>query len=110
MKESKMVENSPRTGTEHAGSSKPINVSFVVYEAAQSRLERVIKRLWITTIILIILLVGSNIAWLIYESQFEYYDETTITQEAENESGDIIMNGTGELTIDGQSEADNINE
>lgn len=82
------------------------SIPFVAYEASQSRLERIIKRQWILCIILIVLLVGSNIAWLIYESQFEYYEET-VTQEAENNDGDIIMNGTGELTINGQSEADN---
>lgn len=82
------------------------NIPFVVYEASQSRLERIIKRLWILCITLIVLLVGSNVAWLIYESQFEYYEET-VTQEAENNEGDIIMNGTGELTINGQSETNN---
>lgn len=108
MKESKMVENSPRTGTEGMENEKGINIPYIAYEAAQSRLERIIKRLWITTIILIVLLVGSNIGWLIYESQFEYYEET-VTQEAENESGDIIMNGTGDLTIDGQSKTNGNN-
>lgn len=88
--------------------NEPKDIPYIAYEAAQSRLERIIKRLWITTIILIVLLVGSNVAWLIYESQFEYYEET-VTQEAENESGDIIMNGTGELTIDGQSETNSNN-
>ena len=55
MKENKMVKNSPTMGAEHTENSKPINVPFIVYEAAQSRLERIIKRLWITTIILIVL-------------------------------------------------------
>lgn len=82
---------------------KPINIPYIAYESSQSRLERIIKRLWITTIILIVLLVASNIGWLIYESQFE---EVVVTQEAENGEGDIVMNGTGELTIDGQSKAD----
>ena len=108
MKEDKMVENSPKTGTERTENEKGINIPYIAYEAAQSRLERIIKRLWITTIILIVLLVGSNVAWLIYESQYEYYEET-VTQEAENNEGDIIMNGTGELTIDGQSETNSNN-
>jgi hypothetical protein len=59
--------------------------------------------------LLIVLLVGSNIAWLIYESQFEYF-ETSVTQEAENaDGGDIYLNGTGEQTINGQSETDSNN-
>lgn len=84
--------------------NEPKDIPYIAYEAAMSRLERIIKRLWITTIILIVLLVGTNALWLWYESQYEYYE---VTQEAENESGDIIMNGTGELTIDGESKADN---
>lgn len=85
------------------------SIPFVAFEAAQSRLERIIKRLWIAVIILIFLLVGTNIAWLVYESQWEEYEETTVTQEANWESGDLIQNGTGEITINGQSKADGNN-
>lgn len=95
MKESKMIENSPRTGTERAESSKPINVPFVVYEAAQSRLERVIKRLWITTIILIVLLVGSNVIWIVYENSFE---EVVVTQETELGGDNNYIGNDGDIT------------
>ncbi len=47
--------------------------------------ERTIKRLWILIILLIVLLFGSNAAWLYYESQFT--DEVItqeVTQEADN--------------------------
>ena len=47
--------------------------------------ERTIKRLWITIILLIVLLVGSNCAWIYYESQFETVT-TTIEQDVEQES------------------------
>lgn len=83
-------------------------IPYIVFEADMARFERIIKRLWITVILLIVLLVGSNMAWLIYESQFEDF-EATITQDAQNKSGDIIMNGTGEISIDGQSEPDDNN-
>ena len=76
------------------------NIPFIAYESAMSRFERINRRLWIMLIVLAVLLVSTNIAWLLYESQFEDY---TITQEAENDSGDIVLNGTGEVNIDGQS-------
>lgn len=79
-------------------------IPYIAHEGAMARNERTIKRLWITTIILIFLLVITNVAWLIYESQFEYFEETTVTQDAESTDGDVILNGTGELTINGQSE------
>ena len=47
--------------------------------------ERTIKRLWILIILLVVLLFGSNAAWLYYESQFT--DEVItqeVTQEADN--------------------------
>lgn len=88
--------------------SEPINIPYIAHEAAMSRLERSNRRLWIVVLVLIVMLVGSNIAWLIYEAQYEDF-EATITQDAQNESGDIILNGTGEISIDGQSEPDDNN-
>ena len=79
-------------------------IPLIAHEGIMATMERTIKRMWIVAIVLIVLLVATNIAWLVYESQYEDY---TITQEAENESGDIVLNGTGELNINGQGEADN---
>ena len=54
------------------GSDKvPVNVPYIVHESDMSRLERQCKRLWVVILVLILLLVGSNCAWLWYESQFE---------------------------------------
>lgn len=41
--------------------------------------ERTIKRLWITILLLIVLFAGSNLAWIVYESQFEVVEESTTT-------------------------------
>ena len=52
------------------------------HEKDQNRLMSIIKRLIAVIVILIVLLVGSNIGWLIYENQYEVVEEsTTITQE-----------------------------
>ena len=56
------------------------------HEKDQNRLMGIIKSLIAVIVILIVLLVGSNVGWLIYNSQFEVVEEsTTITQD--NESG-----------------------
>lgn len=68
----------------------PPNVSYVVHEGVMSRLERVIKRLWIALIMTIILLVGTNIFWIAYESQFE--DSVTITQENDDSYNNYVGN------------------
>ena len=72
----------------------PANVPYVVHESAMARAERNIKRLWILIIILILLLVGTNIAWLVYESSFETVEESEeITVEAgENGIANYIGN------------------
>ena len=47
------------------------NVGTYTLEAMMARMDRIIKRLWIVILLLIVLLVASNCAWLWYESQFE---------------------------------------
>ena len=68
-------------------------IPYVVYEANEVRHERREKRyVWLIAI-LIFLLVGTNIGWLIYESQFETVEEsTTITQENEDGYNNYIGN------------------
>lgn len=58
------------------------DVPYYAYEVALARLNLVIKRLYKLIVLLIILLVASNAAWLYYESSFE-----EIRIEQENESG-----------------------
>ena len=49
----------------------PASVPYIVHESTMARMERTIKRLWITILTLIFLLVGSNCVWILYENQFE---------------------------------------
>ena len=58
----------------------PKDVSYIVHEGDVARLERVIKRMWVFVLLLIILFVASNGAWILWESQYQTI-ETTITQE-----------------------------
>ena len=58
-------------------------VPFIVHEGTMARAEITIKRLWITILLLIVLLVGTNAGWIWFESQFEY---SQTTQEVMQES------------------------
>lgn len=78
-------------------------VPYIVYEGAMARLERVCRRLWLLCIIIFICFVASNAFWIWYEGQFQT-ETTTITQEAENESGDITMNGAGVINGEGKTD------
>lgn len=78
-----------------------------IHDAYISMAERTIKRQWVTIILLILLLVGTNLAWLNYESQFTD-EETTITQELSSDGGgDAIINDG--VHINGESETDSKN-
>lgn len=58
-----------------------------------SMAERTIKRLWVIIILLIVLLFGTNAAWIVYESQFETIE---MSQEVEQEAdGDGTNNFIG---------------
>ena len=69
--------------------SAPENVPYIVHESSMARMERTAKRLWITILTLIFLLVGTNCAWLWYESQLEtVYQE--VTQESDNGTNNFV--------------------
>lgn len=69
----------------------PPNVPYVVHEGVMSRLERVIKRLWITLIVTIVLLVATNALWIAYESKYECFETTQeVTQDTEEGSNCFI--------------------
>lgn len=72
--------------------AKPSFVPYAVYEMEQAKSERTSKRLIAVIVLLILLLVGSNIGWLIYESQFETIETTTqeVIQEADNGKNHFI--------------------
>lgn len=73
-----------------------LNVPYVVHEGDMARLERTIKRLWMLCILLTLLLVSSNAAWLWYESQWEDVVETTeITQDVTQDAADGTNNFVG---------------
>lgn len=76
------------------------SMPIIIHESSMARSERTIKRLFIIIILLIVLLVGTNVAWLIYESQFE---DITTTIKSDSEQGNAIANYSGDVTYYGES-------
>lgn len=56
--------------------------------------HRTIFRLWVLVILLVVLLVGSNVAWIVYESQ---YMDVQVTQQNDNSPNNYI-GGDGDIT------------
>jgi hypothetical protein len=71
-------------------------MSSADWQRSEQRHLRREKRFVAIVVLLILLLVGSNIGWLIYESQFEVVEETTtettITQDNANGYNNYIGN------------------
>lgn len=71
-------------------SNKP-NVRQYDIDLLSAMAERTIKRLWIIVLVLIIALIGTNGAWLYYESQFEDVVWTQeVVQDAENGTNNFV--------------------
>lgn len=79
-------------------------VPYIVHESAMARAERANKRLWIALILVIVLLVGSNIGWMVYESQFEEVTTTESYEATTDDGGTAIANGSGEVRYYGAGE------
>ncbi len=83
-----MTKTCNNCGTEKT----PATVPYVVHESAMARAERHSKRLWIVVLVLIGALIASNVAWIVYEAQFEVVEETntTVEQDAQNGENNFI--------------------
>ena len=67
-------------------------VPFIVHEGTMARAEITIKRLWITILLLIALLVGTNGAWIWYCNQWETVESWEIMQENDGANNNFIGN------------------
>lgn len=74
-------------------------IPYIVHEGAMSRMERVNKRLIAIIVLLIVLLVSSNIAWLIYESKYQ-----DICIESEQDGYGVNIVGGGDITYGPESD------
>lgn len=78
------------------------SVPYIVYEGAQAKNERTVKRLVIALVIAIALIFASNVAWLHFMSQYEYSGtETTTTYTQDGIIGD--SNEVTDESADGEN-------
>lgn len=67
-------------------------ISEAQHEKEMTRMETSNRRWFIICMVLILLLVGTNAGWMIYESQFS---DVTMTQEVDTGEGDATVFGVG---------------
>ena len=82
----------------------PESVPYIVHESSMARMERQIKRMCISVLLLIVMLVATNGAWIWYESQFSDI-ETTI--EAEQDGSGVNIVSGGDLDYGAESKDNN---
>lgn len=58
-----------------------------------SELKKTTKRWFVVSIILLIALIGTNVAWLIYESSFETVTETQTVEQHQEDTDNSNMSG-----------------
>lgn len=85
----------------------PTSVPYAVFESSMMRADLQAKRFVAVIILLIVLLVGSNVGWLIYESQFEVVEETTTTIAQENSDGYNSYIGNDGDIVNGETDNNN---
>ena len=71
----------------------PASVPYVVHESAMARAERTQKSLVWVIVLLIVLLVGSNIAWIAYENSFDDMTETYTVEQDGADTNNSVING-----------------
>ena len=74
----------------------PTIVPYQVLKDFKETSTATIKRLWILIVILVLMLVGTNVAWLIYESQFETL-EYSYDYQQDGQGTNIIGDGNDVL-------------
>ncbi len=79
-----------------------VMIPYFAHEGEMARAERTNKRLWVLIILLIVALVGSNLAWIIYENQFV---EESVTQEVDTGNGAAVVSGIGDAAYYGEDQA-----
>ena len=86
-------------------SKVPETVSYYDHQEQLAREERHTNRWRIFAIVLFAAFVISNIFWIYRETQYE--DVVTVTQDVDTESSPAYVNGTGSMTVNGESETNN---
>jgi hypothetical protein len=84
--------------------SENVSVPYIVHESAMARSERHSKRLWIVILVLIGALIGTNLAWIVYESQFEDVVTNETIIEADQDGSGINIVGGGDVNYGAESE------
>ena len=81
------------------------DVPYIVYESEAARHERTVKRLITALLIAILLIVGSNLAWLYVWNQYDFSSESYTVESNDDGNSNMLqagMNGVINNGIEGR--------
>lgn len=79
-------------------------ITYFQHESIIAHMERTNRRLWILCLILVLALLGTNGAWIYYESQWQYTQEST--QIEAQQEGELNIVGGGDVTYGAESQGE----
>ena len=88
------------------GCNEKMSIPYAVHKATVTRLERINTRLWVVILILIFALIASNLAWVIYEKQFDVVEKNVKIECQQDSDGINIVSG-GNVSYSTESQNQN---
>ena len=74
------------------------DVPYIVYESEAARHERTVKRLLIALLVTVVLMVGTNLAWLWVWNQYDFTSETYTVESNDDGISNYLNSGmNGEI-------------
>lgn len=78
------------------------DVPYIVYESSEARHERTVKRLLTALLITILLMVGTNMAWLYVFNQYDISSEVYTIEGADSANANYLESGTDGVINNGE--------
>ena len=78
------------------------SVPYIVYEGTTARFERTVKRLLIALLITILLMVGTNMAWLYVWNQYDFSSESYTIEGQDNANANYLESGMDGVINNGE--------
>ena len=78
------------------------NVPYIVYESEAARHERTVKRLLTALLITILLMVGTNLAWLYVFNQYDITSEEYTIEGHDNANANYLESGVDGVINNGE--------
>ena len=69
------------------------DVPYIVYESEAARHERTVKRLLTALLITILLMVGTNMAWLYVFNQYDFTTDTITVENSDDGNANYLDSG-----------------